>query len=86
MLKQKGQKTINELNADRRSSRFSTVLMGVSNLCLMGLLGYVLLNEKVIVMPSEQTAKYTIGNDQANKEYFIDTTRRYKMFAPVWMI
>ena len=75
MLKQKGQKTINELNADRRSSRFHNVLMGVSNLGLMGLLGYVLLNEKVIIMPSEQTAKYTIGNDQANKEYFIDTTR-----------
>ena len=72
MLKKNGEKTINELSADRKSSRFTTVLMGISNLGLIGLIGYILMNQTVVIMPSEQTAKYTIGNDQANKEYFID--------------
>ncbi len=75
MLKKNGEKTINELSADRKSSRFTTVLMGISNLGLIGLIGYILMNQTVVIMPSEQTAKYTIGNDQANKEYFIDMTR-----------
>lgn len=75
MLRQNGEKTIGELSADRRASRIFSILMSVSNLGLIGLLGYVIINKQVIIMPSQQSANYSIGNDQANKEYFIDTTR-----------
>lgn len=75
MLKQNGQKTINELTAGRRTDRFVIFILSMIILGLFGLLTFVILNQKVIVMPSTQTAKYIVGNDQANKEYFVDTTR-----------
>ncbi|ALY01409.1 MULTISPECIES: TraE/TraK family type IV conjugative transfer system protein [Acinetobacter] len=75
MRRQNGEKTIGELSADRRASRLFSLIMSVSNIGLIGILGYVLMNQTVIIMPSQQSAQYSIGNDQANKEYFIDITR-----------
>ncbi len=75
MLKKNGQKTIGELSAVRRSDRFIIlVLLGII-IALISLLYYVVTNQKTVIMPSTQSAKYSIGNDQANKEYFVDTTR-----------
>lgn len=75
MLKKNGQKTIGELSAVRRSDRFIIlVLLGII-IALITLLYYVITNQKTVIMPSTQSAKYSIGNDQANKEYFVDTTR-----------
>lgn len=75
MLKRNGQKTIGELSAVRRSDRFIIlVLLGII-IALISLLYYVVTNQKTVIMPSIQSAKYSIGNDEANKEYFVDTTR-----------
>lgn len=75
MLKKNGEKTIGQLKADGGSKSVVIVILGISNICLVALLAYVFLTTKTIVVPSQQTGTYIIGNDEANKEYFVDTTR-----------
>lgn len=75
MLKKNGEKTIGQLKADGGSKSVVIVILGISNICLVALLAYVFLTTKTIVVPSQQTGNYIIGNDEANKEYFVDTTR-----------
>ncbi|MDV7585453.1 TraE/TraK family type IV conjugative transfer system protein [Acinetobacter baumannii] len=75
MLKKNGEKTIGQLKADKSSISIFGLIMGLSNLCLIGLLGYVVITKQVVVMPAQQTGTYIVGNDEANKEYFVDTTR-----------
>lgn len=75
MLKKNAEKTIGELSANRRSDRFIVLILAFINVGLFSLVVYLVMNQKVIVIPTTQTAKYIVGNDQANKEYFVDTTR-----------
>lgn len=75
MLKKKGEANITQLKAEKRSSNVVIVGLLISNFSLAGVLGYAVMNRTVVVMPSVQTGKYIVGSDQANKEYFIDTSR-----------
>ncbi len=75
MFKRNGQKTIGELGASKKADRTIIIFLLLIVVALVVLLFMVFTSKQTIVMPSQQTGKYIIGSDNANREYFVDYTR-----------